>query len=84
MNIAIIGSGGREHSLCHKIAQSSLVNQIFCIPGNAGTKKIAINISTDLSDFDALYQIIKEQMIHYGNRQSIYIARIYNSSSNDF
>ena len=41
MNIALIGSGGREHVLCEKIRESKLANNIICIPGNAGTSKIA-------------------------------------------
>ncbi len=63
MNIAIIGSGGREHSLCHKIAQSSLVNQIFCIPGNAGTKSIAKNIDVDISNFPEIYKAVKKEKV---------------------
>ncbi len=63
MNIALIGSGGREHALCHKIAKSSLINQIFCIPGNAGTKSIATNINIDISDFSEIYKIVKKQKI---------------------
>ena len=47
MNIALIGSGGREHVLCEKIRESKLVNNIICIPGNAGTSKIAKNIEID-------------------------------------
>ncbi len=38
MNIGLIGSGGREHALCQKLHNSSLTNNIFCLPGNAGTK----------------------------------------------
>ena len=44
MNIALIGGGGREHALCQKIYQSKLSKKIICIPGNAGTAKIAKNI----------------------------------------
>ena len=47
MNIAIIGSGGREHAICQKIAESKRINRIFCIPGNAGTSQIATNIDLD-------------------------------------
>jgi len=59
MNLAIIGSGGREHSICYKLKKSSKVKKIICIPGNAGTKKIAKNIKADISDFDSIYQIVK-------------------------
>jgi phosphoribosylamine--glycine ligase len=44
MKIAIIGSGGREHALASTISKSSSVKEIFCIPGNAGTLKIATNV----------------------------------------
>ena len=44
MNIGIIGSGGREHSLCVMLKQSRIVDKIYCFPGNAGTALIAENI----------------------------------------
>jgi phosphoribosylamine--glycine ligase len=44
MKVLIIGSGGREHAICWKIAQSSKRPQIFCSPGNAGTRQLAENI----------------------------------------
>ena len=44
MNIAIIGSGGREHALCQKLSESKKVSNIFCFPGNAGTAQIANNL----------------------------------------
>ncbi len=65
MNLAVIGSGGREHALCYKLRQSKEVKKLFCIPGNAGTKKIAENISEDLSNFDAIYKVIKEKKIDF-------------------
>ena len=58
MNIGLIGSGGREHSLCQKIYESSLTKKIFCIPGNAGTSKIAINISVDINNFREILKVI--------------------------
>ena len=45
MNIALIGNGGREHSLCKKLKDSRKINNIFCIPGNAGTNSLATNIN---------------------------------------
>jgi len=59
MNIALIGSGGREHALCEKIYQSKLSKNILCIPGNAGTAKIAKNVNLDFLDFKKLLQILK-------------------------
>ena len=51
MNIALIGSGGREHALCFKILKSPKVSKVFCIPGNAGTSKIATNLQIDYLNF---------------------------------
>ena len=59
MNIALIGSGGREHVLCEKIYQSKLSDKIICIPGNPGTAKIAKNININFLNFKKLLKIIK-------------------------
>ena len=59
MNIALIGSGGREHALCQKIFESKLSNNIICIPGNAGTAKIATNIDINFLDFQTLLKTVK-------------------------
>ena len=63
MNLAVIGSGGREHAICYKLKQSTKIKKLICIPGNAGTQKIAQNIKGDISNFEAIYQIIKVQKI---------------------
>ena len=63
MNIALIGSGGREHSLCQKIYESKLSKNIVCIPGNAGTEKIAKNIDIDFLNFNKLLKTIKSNNI---------------------
>ncbi len=63
MNLAVIGSGGREHAICYKLKQSTKIKKLICIPGNAGTQKIAKNIKENISDFAALYKIIKKQNI---------------------
>jgi phosphoribosylamine--glycine ligase len=63
MNLAVIGSGGREHAICYKLKQSPKIKKLVCVPGNAGTQEIAENIKEDISNFDALYQIIKKQNI---------------------
>ena len=63
MNLAVIGSGGREHSICYKLKQSSKIKNIICIPGNAGTQKIAKNIKADISNFESIYQIIKKNKL---------------------
>ena len=58
MNLAVLGSGGREHAICYKLKESSKIKKLFCIPGNAGTQKIAQNIKEDISNFGAIYKII--------------------------
>ena len=63
MNLAVIGSGGREHAICYKLKQSPKIKKLICIPGNAGTQKIAENIKEDISNFHAIYQIIKKNNI---------------------
>ena len=64
MNIALLGSGGREHSLCQKIYDSKLSKNIICIPGNAGTSKIAKNIDIDFLNFNKLLKVIKFHKIN--------------------
>ena len=63
MNLAVIGSGGREHAICYKLKQSPKINKLICIPGNAGTQKIAENVKEDISNFDAIYKVIKKKNI---------------------
>ena len=58
MNVLIIGSGGREHTLAWKIAQSDKVDQLFVAPGNAGTSSIATNLAIGVSDFNAIKEAI--------------------------
>ena len=63
MKIAIIGSGGREHALVATISKSSNLNEIFCIPGNAGTSRIATNVEIDINEFDKVYKFINDNSI---------------------
>ena len=62
MNIGIIGSGGREHSLCFKLKESKLVKKIFCFPGNAGTEAIAENINLDITDFEKFVKLASKKL----------------------
>ena len=64
MNIALIGSGGREHALCHKIYESSIKSKIYCIPGNAGTAKLATNLDIDFLNFRLLLKKLKKNKIN--------------------
>ncbi len=63
MIIGIIGSGGREHSICLKIHESKKTKKIYCFPGNAGTKEIAENIDIDTNNFEKLKNFINEKKI---------------------
>ena len=63
MKIAIIGSGGREHAITLSISKSPKIDKIYCIPGNAGTSKIATNIDISISDFKNLYKFLNENKI---------------------
>ncbi|WP_415308150.1 phosphoribosylamine--glycine ligase [Candidatus Pelagibacter sp. Uisw_099_02] len=58
MKVGIIGSGGREHAICHALNKSDIVKDVFCFPGNAGTATIAKNIDLNLEDFDKLKDFI--------------------------
>ena len=63
MNVLIIGSGGREHALAWKIAQSSKVKKIYCAPGNAGIAEHAECISIKVDDIDQLASFAETQRI---------------------
>ena len=54
MRILLLGSGGREHALAWKIAQSPWVEKLFIAPGNAGTAQTGENVNIGVNDFDAL------------------------------
>ena len=64
MNIGIIGSGGREHSICYKLKQSTRVNNIYCIPGNAGTSEICENINININELEKLHEVVIKKKIH--------------------
>jgi phosphoribosylamine--glycine ligase len=63
MKILVIGSGGREHALVWKIAQSDRVEKIFCAPGNPGTAELGENIDISPLDFEKLAAFVKESEI---------------------
>lgn len=63
MNILIIGSGGREHTLAWKMGQSPLCDKLFVAPGNAGTATIATNLAVGVEDFEGLKKHILAEEI---------------------
>ena len=63
MNVCVIGSGGREHAICFKLKQSAKLNNLFCMPGNAGTAMICQNLDVDILNFEEIYKILKKHSI---------------------
>lgn len=63
MNVLILGSGGREHALGWKIAQSSLLEALYIAPGNAGTAEIGTNVNLDVMEFEKIRKFCKEKEI---------------------
>ena len=85
MKILLLGSGGREHALGWKIAQSKRVTQLFIAPGNAGTNEIGTNVDIQVNDFDAIKDFICNQkidMVVVGPEDPL-VNGIYDALKND-
>jgi phosphoribosylamine--glycine ligase len=63
MKVLLLGSGGREHALAWKIAQSSILDELFIAPGNAGTKKHGKNVDLSPTDFNGIKEFVIAQQI---------------------
>jgi len=63
MKVGIIGSGGREHSICEILKRSNNITDIYCFPGNAGTAKIANNIDININEYDNFKNFILDKKI---------------------
>ena len=63
MKVGIIGSGGREHSICYSLSKSKNIEKIYCFPGNAGTEEIAENINLDIENFQKIKDFILNNKI---------------------
>ncbi len=63
MNVLVIGSGGREHAMSWKIAQSSLLDNLFIAPGNAGTAQVGTNVDLKETDFEGIKKFVLENNI---------------------
>ena len=63
MKVGIIGSGGREHAICHSLKKSKKIKEIYCFPGNAGTAKIGRNVDINLNDLNELKEFIIKKKI---------------------
>lgn len=64
MNILILGSGGREHAMAYKLAQSQNLTQLFIAPGNAGTSKLGTNLDLNITDFKAIKKAVIDHNIN--------------------
>ena len=60
MRVLVVGGGGREHALCWKISHSSLLEKLYCAPGNAGTAAIAENVDIGSGDIKGLCRFAKD------------------------
>jgi len=63
MKILLLGSGGREHAMAWKIAQSPKVEKLFIAPGNAGTSLVGTNVALGINDFDAQKDFVLNNQI---------------------
>ncbi len=64
MNILLLGSGGREHALAWKIAQSQHTEQLFIAPGNAGTATVGTNVALKADDFDGIRRFVLDHNVN--------------------
>ena len=63
MKVGIIGSGGREHAICHALFKIKTIQKIYCFPGNAGTADIGENILLNLENFEEIKDFIVSNKI---------------------
>jgi phosphoribosylamine--glycine ligase len=63
LNILVLGSGGREHALSWKIAQSSIHRKLYIAPGNPGTEEHGENVNISVNDFKKIKDFIVEKDI---------------------
>lgn len=64
MRILLIGSGGREHAIAWKLQQSTLLNELFIAPGNAGTAQVGTNVNLDVADHEEVARFCESKKIN--------------------
>ena len=64
MKLLLLGSGGREHALAWKIAQSPKIEKLYIAPGNAGTRNVGVNVAIKADDFEAIKTFVLENDIN--------------------
>ena len=65
MNVLIVGSGGREHAIALKVAESKRADKIYAAPGNAGIAEVAECVNISVMDFPALIEFAKEKNVDF-------------------
>lgn len=66
MKVLVIGGGGREHAVCKKLAESKLVDQLLCAPGNAGIAKVATCVpGVKATDVEAIVKLAKDEQVDF-------------------
>ncbi|MBL4727673.1 MAG: phosphoribosylamine--glycine ligase [Rhizobiaceae bacterium] len=65
MNVLLIGSGGREHAMAWKLAQSPLLDTLYCAPGNAGIAQVAECVALDISDHSQIIQFCRDNNVSF-------------------
>lgn len=63
MNVLVIGSGGREHAICHALARSTELDRLFILPGNAGTATLGTNIPGDACDIELALAVARREHV---------------------
>lgn len=63
MKLLLLGSGGREHALAWKIAQSDKIEKLFIAPGNAGTAQVGENVALGVNDFEGIARFVETEKI---------------------
>ena len=61
MKVLVVGGGGREHAICYKLAQSPMVKELFCVPGNAGIADIARCVNISAEDISGIVALASEE-----------------------
>ena len=85
MNILLLGSGGREHALAWKIAQSKKVDNLYIAPGNGGTGNVGVNVAIKADDFDGIKEFVlghKVDIVVVGPEDPL-VKGIYDYFKND-
>ncbi len=63
MKVLVVGGGGREHAIVHKLSKSEKVDKIYCAPGNPGIQELAQTVDISPMDFDLLIKFAKDNSI---------------------